>query len=307
MIINMVGGAGGGFSVNNAILAVTALAGSTVTITKSGTTKTVTADKSHITSLSSNDATYFFGIASGLFDSTAWTITATLNGTTQTASVVIDSNKFYDVSLTSEIPYGYRLLEYIQSTGTQYLDSGVRTNDIGKLEASMSFDAKCSETGAYNILFGVSSYNNTDNVIYTNNGIALTAIAAYAGNTAIVAFTGNTLIENIYIHSYFNFTGTPGAIINSSKYTYSGVNIKPSNTNTLYIFTMHYANGVNTSRIPTSKLYSFKVWDTNNNVIANLLPCYRISDGAKGVIDTVSKSFIENSGTGTFVAGDFIT
>lgn len=307
MIINMVGSSGGGFSVSNAILAITALAGSTVTITKSGTTKTVTADKSHITSLSSNDATYFFGIASGLFDSTAWTITATLNGTTQTASVVIDSNKFYDVSLTSEIPYGYRLLEYIQSTGTQYLDSGVRAVDIGKLDANMSFDTKCDPTGAYNILYGVSAYNSTDNVIYTTNGIALTAVAAYTNNSSVASFTGNTLIENIYIHSYFNFTGAPGAIINSTQYTYSGVNIKPSSTNTLYIFTMHYANGVNTSRIPTAKLYNFKVWDSSSNVIANLLPCYRISDGAKGVIDTVSKSFIGNSGTDTFVAGDFIT
>ena len=49
MIINMVGG-GGGFAPSNAIVGVTAYAGSTVTISNGTVTKVVTPDKSHVLS-----------------------------------------------------------------------------------------------------------------------------------------------------------------------------------------------------------------------------------------------------------------
>ena len=48
-----------------------------------------------------------------------------------------------------------------------------------------------------------------------------------------------------------------------------------------------------------------------NGLAYNLIPCYRKSDNAIGMYDTVSKTFYGNSGTGTFEKGpevhEFVT
>lgn len=53
-----------------------------------------------------------------------------------------------------------------------------------------------------------------------------------------------------------------------------------------------------------TKVYSLKIYDTNNVLIRDLIPCYRISDSEIGMYDLVSQNFFTNSGTGTFSKGN---
>ena len=46
----------------------------------------------------------------------------------------------------------------------------------------------------------------------------------------------------------------------------------------------------------------FKVL-SNGNLLCDLVPCYRKSDGEIGMYDLVSKTFLTNAGTGTFTKG----
>ena len=41
----------------------------------------------------------------------------------------------------------------------------------------------------------------------------------------------------------------------------------------------------------------------NNEVVRNFIPCYRKSDGVRGLYDKVNNVFYTNSGTGTFAIG----
>lgn len=93
-------GGGGGPTSSDAILTVTVPTGSTVTAAKGGTTLAPTMW------VQAADATLecaLFVIAPALFDSVnPWTVTATLGTDSETATVTIDSNKQYDLSMAAK-------------------------------------------------------------------------------------------------------------------------------------------------------------------------------------------------------------
>lgn len=108
---------GGGLSDSNAILRVTVPTGSAVTAAKGGVTKhaklwTQNADNTLDTAIIS--------IPAGSFDSNPWTVTATLGGSTTTASVVINSADEYDLVLFYDLYLikGGRLVDGISFTRT---------------------------------------------------------------------------------------------------------------------------------------------------------------------------------------------
>lgn len=89
---------GGGLIDTDAILRVSAPAGSVVTITKGGVTKS---DHGHENAEDHTLYDYYFIIHQSQFDSqNAWTVTATLNGDTATDTIIISSSDEYDVVLS---------------------------------------------------------------------------------------------------------------------------------------------------------------------------------------------------------------
>ena len=94
-------GGGGGPTSADAILIVTAPSGSTVTATNGGTTLSPTL---WTTAADANFECALFVIGSALFDAAnPWTVTATLGTDSKSSTVVIDSNKEYDVELPFEL------------------------------------------------------------------------------------------------------------------------------------------------------------------------------------------------------------
>lgn len=92
------GGSGGALSASDAILAVTVPTGSTVTATKGGVTITPTI---WVTAADPTLDCAIFAISASLFDAVnPWTVTATLVTDTASDTVIIDSNKEYDLELS---------------------------------------------------------------------------------------------------------------------------------------------------------------------------------------------------------------
>lgn len=91
-------GGGGGLSSSDAILVVTAPTGSTVTATKDGVTITPTI---WVTAADPTLDCAIFAISASLFDAAnPWTVTATLGTDTASDTVIINSNKQYDLELS---------------------------------------------------------------------------------------------------------------------------------------------------------------------------------------------------------------
>lgn len=98
MTFNMVGGGGGKLKNTDAVLIVTVPTGSTVTATKSGVTLTPTM---WVKAADASLDCAIFSIPASQFDSTTpWTITATLGTNTASTTILIVSNKEYEVELS---------------------------------------------------------------------------------------------------------------------------------------------------------------------------------------------------------------
>lgn len=155
-ITNSGSGSGGGFSINAAVLHVTAPFGSTVSISKGGViAKTIGPGKAH-TNADDENADYYFSITPTNYGT--WTVTATLNSDSASDTVAISSNKQYDVVLS------YRL--YLYNRGTQNVALEATTN--------MYFDGgRNSPRITYNSDSMLVKYVNTG-IVETVNKVNLT-------------------------------------------------------------------------------------------------------------------------------------
>lgn len=177
------------------------------------------------------------------------------------------------------LPAGYIQLEYIQGTGSQYIDTGflINKNDNYALEVDAAFD---SQTQAYQ---GCNGYMQ----FYVSSVYGISANGAKAvGNRDIVkiAYANQTAVLSVN-----------GAQIESKSWaSYSGANIK------LGVFRMGNTNNSWFSgTIATGKLYGYKVLK-DGILVSECIPCLRNSDSAVGVYDIIQKSFIGNAGSGAF-------
>lgn len=72
-------------------------------------------------------------------------------------------------------------------------------------------------------------------------------------------------------------------------------------TSNLLLFAQNYNGSPRTAGKYTVK--AFQYYDNDDNLICDLVPCYRKSDGVIGVYDIVRKIFLTNAGTGSFTKG----
>lgn len=67
----------------------------------------------------------------------------------------------------------------------------------------------------------------------------------------------------------------------------------------MYLFAVHRAN-TDTAVQGIRVIHYFKYWDVDNNLILDLIPVQRNSDGALGMLNKVNNQFLTNISTGTF-------
>lgn len=186
----------------------------------------------------------------------------------------------------ADLPIGYTPLQYIQSNGTQYIDTGFVPNQNTRVYA----EAQLALASAEQALFGsrVSSKANqyqfvTEGSQYrTDYNTACTYISSqnYGANKFFVIKDKNfTNLNNdtTYTHAYANFSA-------------------PGN---MYIFATNHNGAVNAKA--TAKLYVMKIYD-NGTLIRHFVPCKK-SNGAVGLYDVANQTFYSNAGSGSFIAG----
>ena len=179
---------GGGLIDSDAILRVIAPAGSVVTISRGGVSKS---DNGHENASDNTLYDYYFIIHQSQFSATAWTVTATLGGSTATGSVVINSSDEYDVTLM----YSYYLV-----------DSGTLTGEgITKLKTSNTTTQK---TGYVRF---TDTTNNTLGIFSSTDAVDLTNY-----NTLTITVTGSSSF------SYGGNNNVPVICIGSTRPTSSG-------------------------------------------------------------------------------------
>lgn len=184
MIFNMVGGGGGSLSATDALLRVQAPAGSTVAITKGGTTKT---DLGHENAADNTVYDYYFVIHALQFDGVnPWTVTATLSGETATDTIIINAAAEYDV-----------VLWYLPEQAINYLM--LYDGSLG--DATLNQCA--SVTGGYvatNYFFGNGTGNYTPPLTFNASNMYYKMTAGSSGTRTGSLFTAQGIADiNDYI------------------------------------------------------------------------------------------------------------
>ena len=178
------------------------------------------------------------------------------------------------------LPIEYRRLEYIQSSGSQYIDTGVKAtgNEVCELVYR-----DLTQGGT---LFGVWG-GNWNNCYGFHNNL----------NTTYFYYEADTTIGNgsSYLSGTIKLDKNIAYFNGNEVYRYS--NVKTFSYGNIHLF--HFNDG----GYPTSfKLYSFSIKD-NDVLVRNFIPAKRKSDNVLGLYDLVNDVFYTNAGSGTFTAG----
>ena len=178
------------------------------------------------------------------------------------------------------LPSGYQEVEYIQSTGTQYIDTGVKATNATRFKIDVEITAYDTYIfGAWNdwqvSMFTIYSANSSSSAIgYGANWVG--SITGLTTNNKITLSIDNGVVKyNNEIKGSYPDTFT--------------------STNNIILC------GTNAAGKPTAfskiKIYSLEI-DGHNYI-----PCYRKSDNEVGLYDIINNQFYTNQGSGTFLKG----
>ena len=183
----------------------------------------------------------------------------------------------------SELPVGYTTVEYIQSSGTQYIDTGFKPNQDTKISITVDFPPSGTAW-----LYGgrTSAGSNSLGFLCVSNAYRFDY--ASSTNTLTTKPTGKFTIDSDKNECYIN-----GELVSTATYTTFA---SPVN---MYIFNNN--NNGSLSGGSSAKLYNCSIYD-NGTIVRHFIPC-KNPDGAVGLYDTIGKQFYANAGTGDFTAG----
>lgn len=198
---------------------------------------------------------------------------------------------------TGRLPAEYQEVEWIESNGSQYINTEINQLDFGFEMKFISFDdISTSNFGC--VLGGRYASNSSDLQLssYTtdaNYALGWRGTFRYGGSSQTYDGHLNDKGE-LNVIKYLNGTYTA----NGTDYSYSAGNI--SNSRYVYLFALH--NNTSASQHSKIRLYYFKAYKAGL-LAADYVPCYRKADNVIGMYDMVSETFKTNSGSGTFTKG----
>ena len=199
------------------------------------------------------------------------------------------------------LPQEYQELDYIESTGAQYINTGLVGKPGYTIETNLSFSAL--STGDYQYFAGYAYTGSADRTYY----IRLNNVSDHLGFTY-----GAQVINKIFVpeaNVFYDIKSSmkaskqefyvDGELLNASGY--SALEYDEENPVYIYMFTSQYINKTNG---PTQARCKYAKWyDENDNLIRHFIPCYRKSDGEIGMFDLVENKFYTNQGTEPFLRG----
>lgn len=186
------------------------------------------------------------------------------------------------------LPIGYKELEYIESSYTQFIDTGIplktATDDV-------EVDFYVSDLSVAQSIFG-ARYSTSSKAyslgIATTNTQWRPSFGSTTENTG-TATTGRHVAFMSHNGGTLTVDGTQIISIGNANIT------TPVNCHV-------FAIKGNTTLIYNSacRIYSFKIW-RSGALLMHLIPAQRMTDFEAGMYDKVSDTFFTNSGTGKFI------
>ena len=189
------------------------------------------------------------------------------------------------------LPAGYTELEYIESSGTQYINTGI----VPKTTTRVFCDFQCTATS------GQSGWGSTGSKESFYFGVAGdgTFKASVSGNftTSPSGVAADTDRHTFDISmSALKLDGTAFANATTSPFS------NAASGNTLYLFALHAGWSPYVVNYASMRIYSCKIYD-GETLVRDFVPVVRASDSKAGLYDLETDAFFGNGGSGSFTAG----
>ena len=199
------------------------------------------------------------------------------------------------VKFRDTLPKEYTRVDYIESSGTQYIDTGYKPNSNTKYD----LDALIKSTGTTKYLISAreTTGNRYKNTIYIYSDRKISASYGTNYNNTSNYYTANTK-KNFKLDKNLFY------VDNELLWTFE----EETFTNSLncILFACNTVDGGGISYYSDMQLYACKIYD-NDVLVRDFIPCYRNSDNEVGLYDLVNGVFYTNQGTGTFTYGSEIS
>lgn len=207
-------------------------------------------------------------------------------------------------NVAPRLPNEYQEVEYIESTGTQYIDTGVTPTNKTNIKLDIDFISgesdkwipliaertKTSASSGWIAMFG----------IWINSGTKEIALNYVTTDTSAIAGTnGDGRHSYSNSENKFYLDNTLISTLSTSSFT-SALNLYVFALNELLIGSTNIE-----TRNCTAKLYELKIYD-DSTLIRDFVPCYRKSNNEVGLYDLVNNVFYTNAGTGVFLMGEAV-
>ena len=188
------------------------------------------------------------------------------------------------------LPSGYKRLEYIQSSGTQYIDTGFKPNNNTKVVIDFELT---ENTGKHQIIFGARSSSNSEQYVL-----------GFTGHRSPAVWRSDFGSNQVTFSSNLTWSGNHNATKNGNICTLDAESV--TNTASTFESTVNLLicagnTGGNVDNYTKAKVYFCKIYD-NGTLARDFIPCKNAS-GVVGMWDDVNSVFYGNAGSGTFTAG----
>ena len=183
------------------------------------------------------------------------------------------------------IPREYQKLVSIESTGMQYIDTGVKLTSNHSVEIDYQLtQQKQYRTGLFGGLYS-SQHTRYGSLLSPSNaglehGYGLSNTYYQQG----IPDMDRHVLKQVKNEVYFD-----GVLL----YTFESANFSVDKT--AYLGNFDFTN----YKPALAKYYASRWWE-GDMLVRDFVPCYRKSDGKAGMYDTVTDTFFTNAGTGEF-------
>ena len=185
------------------------------------------------------------------------------------------------------LPSGYKLCEYLESTGTQYIDTGITVHPLAD-ESRLDYMSLKKEGESFQVPFGVSDDSG-------NSGWHI-----YIGSANYLNFR-NGIDTAVDTGIYIGYGDRFSCILSGSGFSVDAsiFHRKSDNRVVSYPITIGKRNSNKTNANAKGRFFTFYHY-RSGEMIMNLVPCLD-QYGIPCMYDTVSKQSFYNQGTGEFL------
>ncbi len=191
----------------------------------------------------------------------------------------------------SAVPSGYQQVSYLQSSGTQYIDTQYIPNQNTRIYTRASTSGTSGHTGLFGcrttdytypfLSYIENTYGEATNVVRIDAG-------GKAGSTGVIWSPNEPFSIDIDIPN-------SKVIVNDQTITrYTSLSYSTSCNLSMAIFAVH--QGTSYIYPIVGKIYSFIIYESGAKV-RHFIPCYRTSDSKPGMYDLINDVFYTNAAT----------